>query len=1124
MSIDMDNSIIDGSENNDNVDLGLSEKNESITNDDSSKFNNTTIFQAICSPYYFKQNEWIKMPKSIFCINQNSDGRNFITLNASATGRILLNEYICPDSVIKQSSKNDNVIQIKTKSRGLFSIRFSKYDTAAFNTLLNFSKDLIRDSIVWTYENKDELFLIEKSPSLDETYGLVIKNNIDDSTDSFKVYCEKTTKYEIIDQLYVKEGNNWISLGLSKINIVIPNYIMENNIENSENPEEMEFLSQNSIEPIITAHSLTDIKKPGSTQSSIMCFLRAPINQDCIILKNKNIHDDNVYELNFMFDEKIYEYMIYSKKTDNSLAFVSEYINKLSNFYSKIEEEKYDPELFANSDILAENTEESISEGQNSPIDNVSNKDEEEEEEVKNDDEINTDASSTSQSSVSNKNSENNLLAGFTFMTTSDKPPLADQNTQDSQNSPIKNQFVFDLGDFSSNNNTVESEKNKNSTSIFSGFTLSTPTKENTSTKDEANDNLSSPLFANKPKFVVPTLNTNSFGFAFNTSSTQKDTTTPTTNSLFGNSTTTPTTNSLFGNSTTTPTTNSLFGNSTTTPTTNSLFGNSTITPTTNSLFGNSTITPTTNSLFGNSTTTPTANPLFGNKTTTATDTKPGLFGNTTNTLTFGNVGSFGFNFSSSKNQTNTQNSDSVTNENTSNAEKNNVEVTEVVEKKEVEEVAEVVEKKKVEEVAEVVEKKEEEEVAEVVEKKEEEEVAEVVEKKEVEEVAEVVEKKEVEEVAEVVEKKEVEEVAEVVEEKEVEEVAEVVEKKEVEEVAEVVEKDGEEKETEIIEKNNNQEEIVENETNDSEKKEIEKSNFKDEISEIKKQNHEKYNYPEVDTSLSGTLFDVSEPYNEVTNEGKLSKLNDNNFVDDIMDMKNGKLSSFNYNHFVRSCNDLFIGANNIEVPIREFSINMNTSTKDIMKDSIANLKFEINKIRSIFNDSDASIITYYDENSQKSNESLNAKTNIKKTKSITELEMKTIMNDYIVKKTETEENKILSVQRYIDKYKSSINNLNEKVSNEEPKAIITEECENKSSRVADIVSNINNIINNNNQPVIKKENHISQNYVDKMTKEFTMKGIIFKIYICILFIYNKFYILIKIFLSIYKTQNYRIK
>ena len=1028
MSIDMDNSIIDGSENNDNVDLGLSEKNESITNDDSSKFNNTTIFQAICSPYYFKQNEWIKMPKSIFCINQNSDGRNFITLNASATGRILLNEYICPDSVIKQSSKNDNVIQIKTKSRGLFSIRFSKYDTAAFNTLLNFSKDLIRDSIVWTYENKDELFLIEKSPSLDETYGLVIKNNIDDSTDSFKVYCEKTTKYEIIDQLYVKEGNNWISLGLSKINIVIPNYIMENNIENSENPEEMEFLSQNSIEPIITAHSLTDIKKPGSTQSSIMCFLRAPINQDCIILKNKNIHDDNVYELNFMFDEKIYEYMIYSKKTDNSLAFVSEYINKLSNFYSKIEEEKYDPELFANSDILAENTEESISEGQNSPIDNVSNKDEEEEEEVKNDDEINTDASSTSQSSVSNKNSENNLLAGFTFMTTSDKPPLADQNTQDSQNSPIKNQFVFDLGDFSSNNNTVESEKNKNSTSIFSGFTLSTPTKENTSTKDEANDNLSSPLFANKPKFVVPTLNTNSFGFAFNTSSTQKDTTTPTTNSLFGNSTTTPTTNSLFGNSTTTPTTNSLFGNSTTTPTTNSLFGNSTITPTTNSLFGNSTITPTTNSLFGNSTTTPTANPLFGNKTTTATDTKPGLFGNTTNTLTFGNVGSFGFNFSSSKNQTNTQNSDSVTNENTSNAEKNNVEVTEVVEKKEVEE------------------------------------------------------------------------------------------------VAEVVEKDGEEKETEIIEKNNNQEEIVENETNDSEKKEIEKSNFKDEISEIKKQNHEKYNYPEVDTSLSGTLFDVSEPYNEVTNEGKLSKLNDNNFVDDIMDMKNGKLSSFNYNHFVRSCNDLFIGANNIEVPIREFSINMNTSTKDIMKDSIANLKFEINKIRSIFNDSDASIITYYDENSQKSNESLNAKTNIKKTKSITELEMKTIMNDYIVKKTETEENKILSVQRYIDKYKSSINNLNEKVSNEEPKAIITEECENKSSRVADIVSNINNIINNNNQPVIKKENHISQNYVDKMTKEFTMKGIIFKIYICILFIYNKFYILIKIFLSIYKTQNYRIK
>ncbi|OUM65694.1 hypothetical protein PIROE2DRAFT_7281, partial [Piromyces sp. E2] len=1068
MSIEVDNSIMEGNENND-VELGLTDKNDIISIEDSSKFNNTTIFQAICSPYYFKQNEWIKMPKSILCINQNTDGRNFITLNASATGRILLNEYICPDSVIKQSSKNDNVIQIKTKSRGLFSIRFSKYDTAAYNTLLNFSKDLIKDSIIWTYENKNELFLIEKSPSLNVTYDLVIKNNIDDTTNSFKLYCEKTTKYEIIDHLYIKEGNNWISLGLSKISIVIPNYIMENDIENSENPEEMELLSQNSIEPIISAHSLTDIKKPGSTQSSLMCFLRAPINQDCIILKNKNIHEDNVYELNFMFEENIYEYMIYSKKTDKSLAFVSEFINKLSNYYSKIEEEKYDPEFLANSDILVDGTEESVSEEQESPVEIEANKEKEEkEEEIKNDNEVNDDSSS-SVSQTSNKNSENNLLAGFTFMTTSDKPPLANQTTQDSHTSQIKNQFVFDLGDFSSDDKSKETENTQNSTSIFSGFTLSASTKDNqNNTENEPNDTVTSPFFTNKPKFVVPTLNANSFGFTFNTTSNQNTTTT----------------------------------------TTNSLFGNSTISPPTNPLFGNKTTTATNSN----------DNTLFNNK--------PGLFGNTTTIMPFGNIGNFGFNFSTGKNQIQAQNTVPVTKEETSINENTNREVTDVVEKKVEEEVTDVVEKKEEEEVTDVVEKKEEEEVTDVVEKKVEEEVTDVVEKKEEEEVTDVVEKKVEEKVPDVVEKKVEEEVADVVEKKVEEEVIDVVEKKVEEEVVDVVEKKVEEEITEVIEKkaedvvdviedeNKIIENVTDNDINDSNKKENEEINeliskeensnnttktsgLTDEISEIKKQNTLNYNYPEVNASMSGTLFDVSEPYNEVKNEGKLSKLKNNTIFDDIIEMKSGKLSSFKYNQFVRSCNDLLIAANNIEIPIREFSVDMNSSSKDVTKDSIANLKFEVNKIRSIFNDSDASIVTYYDENSPKSNESLNSKTNIKKTRSITELEMKTIINDYIVKKPETDENKKLSVQKYIDKYTSSINNLNEKT-NEEPKIIInTDKSDIKTNRVADIVSNINNNINNIQSQVIKKEEgRISQNYVDKMTKEFTMKGKIFKIYI----------------------------
>jgi hypothetical protein len=102
---------------------------------------------------------------------------------------------------------------------------------------------------------------------------------------------------------------------------------MENDLDISESLEEMDLLNRNFIEPIITAHSIINMKKSGS--DSLMCFLRSPINQDCIILKNRNIHDDNVYELNIMYEEKIFEYMIYSKKEDKSLAFISEFINKL---------------------------------------------------------------------------------------------------------------------------------------------------------------------------------------------------------------------------------------------------------------------------------------------------------------------------------------------------------------------------------------------------------------------------------------------------------------------------------------------------------------------------------------------------------------------------------------------------------------------------------------------------------------------------------------------------------------------------------------------------------------------------------------------------------------------------
>ncbi|ORX51448.1 hypothetical protein BCR36DRAFT_351232 [Piromyces finnis] len=998
MSIEVENPINESNENNnENIDIGgFTDRNDMILTEDLSKFNNTTIFQAICSPYYFKQNEWIKMPRSILCINQNTDGRNFITLNASATGRILLNEYICPDSVIKQSSKNENVIQIKTKSRGLFSIRFSKNDTPAYTTLLNFSKNLIKDSIIWTYEKKEELFLIENTPSLDETYDLVIKNNIEDTSNSFKLYCEKTTKYEIVDHLYVKEGNNWISLGLSKISIVIPNYIMENDIENSENMNEMELLSQNSIEPIITAHSLTDIKKPGSIQSLLMCFLRAPINQDCIILKNKNIHDDNVYELNFMFEEKIYEYMIYSKKTDNSLAFVSEYINKLSNYYSKIlEEEKYDPEFFTNPDILVGDTENQESEEQdNNSIDNNSNsKDEEKEgfegerveEEEENENEDEDESASERSNSIAIKE---NLLANFTFMTTSEKPPLIGQSTESPQTQTPQT-FLFDMNDFSSNDKSTENEKDQNSASIFSGFTLSSSIKQNENiSENNSNDQLALPLLSTKQKFVVPALNANTFEFSFN-STTKKETSSTTTNPLFGNMATTTTT--------TTTTANPLFGNIATTTTTNS-------------------------------------NPLFNNK--------PGLFGNTTNTLIFDNTKSFEFNFSSNKKQAQPQNTTEpiVTekplekNEIVAEEETKSVEKNEVVEEKET--------------INEINENCVNEEASTKIENQN---------------------------------------TTEVIMEKENDSVLNVPSET----------KDSEKKEDSYVNESSNnekEEEKEEKESNESKSLPL----YNDDINEIKKENHIKYNYPEeVNVSTSGTLFDVSEPYNEVKRESKLKKQTIFNDTPTTMDT-NEQLISFKYHQFIRSCDDLVISVNKIEIPIREFSLDSSDRTKDIMKDSIANLKFEINKIRSIFNDSDTSIITYCEEESPKSNENLTSKTSmLKKSKSTTEFEMKFLFNDCKKNKTtevEESDNKKLSIQKYIDNYKNSIQNPDNKiklsVKEEIKSSTIKEERDVKTNKVADIILTINNNMNTcqTSLTVKKEEGCITQNYVDKMTKEFMMK------------------------------------
>jgi len=470
------------------------------------------------------------MPKSIICIHQSSDGRNFISLNASATGRTLLNEYICPDSVIKESSKNENVIQIKTKSRGLFSLRFGKYGTVSYNTLLNFSRNLINDSIYWNYEKKEDLLLIERSQPLDITYNLVIKNNIDDSSSAFKLYCEKTTKYEIFNQLYVKEKNNWISLGLSKINFVIPTYIMGNDFDNSENLVDMDLLERNSIEPIITAHSVINMKKSGSNK--LICFLRAPINQDCIILKNRNIHEDNVYELNFMYEERIYEYMIYAKKTDKSLAFISEFVNKLSNYYSKVLENRDD--ISKEPSLLIEPTEKANSSNSIEIVDNKkedvinsnSNNDILEKKELindNNDNENNNDNNNEYKPNDrhDNSNAENNLLSGFTFMSTNNRPPLSSQIQQKQEKAPFENKIMFNMNDFSMDTSIKEKkvEKTQNSTSIFSGFSLfsnSNNISDTNKKKEDQNNILTNSLFTNKPKFSFPSPDANSFGFSFN--------------------------------------------------------------------------------------------------------------------------------------------------------------------------------------------------------------------------------------------------------------------------------------------------------------------------------------------------------------------------------------------------------------------------------------------------------------------------------------------------------------------------------------------------------------------------------------------------------------------------------
>jgi len=1004
MTID-ENSINEGAENNESVDLNNTDKSEMqsiATADDSSKFNNTTIFQAMCSPYYFKQNEWIKMPKSILYINKNSDGRHFITLNASATGRILLNEYICPDSVITQSSKNENVLQIKTKSRGLFSLRFGKYDTAAFNTLLNFSKELIKDSICWTYDKKEDLFLIEKSPSLDETYDMVIKNNIDDSTEAFKMYCEKTTKYEIIDQLYVKEGNNWVSLGLSKINVVIPNYIMETDIENTENTEEMDLLSQNSIEPIITAHSLTDNnKKQGSTpSSSLMCFLRAPINQDCIILKNKNIHDDNVYELNFMYEEKIFEYLIYSKKADNSLAFVSEYINKLSNYYSKILDEKYDPAIFDSTYILNEDkkekeevnevekeVKEEVKEKENVKDDNnvvVETEDtKENEDEDKKEDDDNESIDDDEEGKESSKNPENNLLSGFIFMSSNDKP-LSSQTEQNSQATTGQNAFVFDMSDFSTPKKEATTEDKPKNAFVFDMSDFSTPKKETTTTADTEKDKPKNAFVFDMSDFSAPKKETttttdtekekpkNAFVFDMSDFSTPKKETTKTeeknqnSTSIFsGFSLSTPaapeeendTGKSLFSNSkplfSVPPMATNSFGFSFNKPET--IADDESITMT-SPLFSHTTSKA--SPLF-NSTTTTTTSPLFGTNTTTAAAPIP-----------------FGISFSFTKNPSQTSNI-----------------IPDV-----------------------------KEETDKVVENLEEPAVDEITNKEIPVEEEKVEPEKSVEAELEPEKPVESELKPEPVPESEAE-----------------PEKPVEAKQDEEVVK---EEESV-----------VEKVEEKEENKDLKSN---PLNESEYEAGMSCTLYDVSEVEPAATkNPEKEKLLLDTPEKFDYNDLKSGKLLPLRFDQVIRSCEDLCIGVNNIKVPIR----GVLGSHQEMANDSIANLKNDIKRIHSILNDSETSILTY---NGDVSNENLN----LKKTKSISELEMKTIFKGYTLKKNDEIEyhKKSSRLQTYIDNYLDSVNNLSATTVKEEEHK---EEKTVKNSKVANIVSTINNYIMKGNRLII---------------------------------------------------------
>jgi len=984
MSIDIENPLNDSTDN-ENLDLSLGERNEiqnsSVVND--SKFNNTTLFQAICTPYYFKQNEWIKMPKSNICIHQNSDGRNFITLNASATGRTLLNEYICPDSVIKQSSKNENVIQIKTKSRGLFSIRFGKNDLDSYNTLLKFSKDLINDSICWNYEMKEGLFLIERSPSLDITYDFIIKNNIDNSSDAFKLYCEKTTKYEIINQLYIKEGNNWVSLGLSKIDFVIPTYIMENDLDISESLEEMDLLNRNFIEPIITAHSIINMKKSGS--DSLMCFLRSPINQDCIILKNRNIHDDNVYELNIMYEEKIFEYMIYSKKEDKSLAFISEFINKLSNFYSKVLEDKNDsindPDLMIdkadnNTNIEIDDNKEETKEGdsiddnkeETREVDSIDDNDTNKKEilnntdhneiekekvinesnnkkKIVNDDEDEDDINIDNNNNIehnnndNNTNTETNLLAGFTFMSTNHKSP---QNQQKSEiEAPIENKFVFNMNDFTTNNSVKDKEKNKNTTSVFSKFTLSTNTASNTIEKtEEHNNDLSfNPLFASKPKFTVPSLNTNSFGFSFNTNKTSakassdRESDQNNINPLLCNSSTKI---GLFG---------SVPAHNDSNENTFSAFGFS--------FDKNKTSEKSSNNDKSNQNNT---NPLFGNSST-----KTGLFGNSP--LQFGISNNIAFNFTSSNKTNNVSDANTTPVTNTiSEATKTSVILNSEENKK--------CKPKEVPNVQEEIETKQK-----IIQENQDETN---------------------------IENKSEEKSIKVDDETK---------------IAEIGNNDASEKiKSDTIQQNTTEINPVAALKNENCEKEQSEQFFSKDNKDISSVNLDSRD-SEVDTSISCTLYDISEPYNLLKNEsGKDHKIKDYNMnYFDLDTMKNGRLLALRFNQYIKSCDDLYIRAQNIAISNRNISLNYKNNMKDI-KDSVYDIKKET-KLSSIINESDTSILTYNVENSYLLNHndtSIPKYNAIKKIRSISEMEIKSIQK----------ENDIKGYNKLINKNKSLIKPL----------------------------------------------------------------------------------------------------